>query len=61
MTNSTRNGKQPEMVKLHSHCIVFCGWLDCEGDHGDYCERLVGSIANGSPDLAGHAQNSGAQ
>jgi hypothetical protein len=45
--NAKTNGQQDEQISVHSHCIVDCGWLDVEGDdHGDYCERTVGSSAN---------------
>jgi hypothetical protein len=45
--NAKTNGQQDEQISVHSHCIVDCGWLDVEGDdHGDYCERTVGSCAN---------------
>jgi hypothetical protein len=44
---ATTNGEQEEQVTTYSHCIVDCGWLDCDGEHGDYCERTVGSKASG--------------
>jgi hypothetical protein len=44
---TTENGHRPRMIDVHSHCIVGCGWADCDGDHGDYCERLVGGKATG--------------
>jgi hypothetical protein len=43
---ATVNGHQEKMVANHSHCIVSCGWADCDGGHGDYCERTVGGSAN---------------
>jgi hypothetical protein len=44
VTAKTNGRVQDEQVHIHSHCIVSCGWLDLE-DHGDYCERAVGSRA----------------
>lgn len=45
MTASTKNGQRVETVDVHNGCIVDCGWKDCGGEHGDYCERTVGSMA----------------
>lgn len=46
VTAKTNGRAQEEQIHIHihSHCIVSCGWLDLE-EHGDYCERTVGSKA----------------
>jgi hypothetical protein len=42
---ATTNGQQDEQVSMYSHCIVDCGWLECDGEHGPYCESTVGGMA----------------
>jgi hypothetical protein len=44
---ATLNGQRAEMIDLYSHCIPECDWGDCEGEHGDYCDRMQGGRANG--------------
>lgn len=55
---ATVNG-QEKLVSNHSYCIVSCGWLDCEGEHGDYCERAVGGQATAVPNGVGPQRRSG--
>jgi hypothetical protein len=51
---TTTNGQHADTVTRHGHCVVDCGWLDCDGEHGPYCERTVGSDAKGVTEPGWH-------